>query len=127
MSAARRWGIRLATALGIAGVLWLVAFASSIIPTVVALTTNVHGLALADYSVSTARRLAPLSGRIVQEALLDHPSPSPTPRPGPSPSSPTPSPSPSSPIPSLPTVPPLPTGTPTVTPLPTLPTPPPLP
>jgi len=125
MNAARRWGIRTATALGITGVLWLVALASSLIPTVVALTTNVHGLTLADYSVSTARRLAPLSGRIVQEALLDRPSPSPTPRPGPSPSSPPPSPS--SPIPSLPTLPPLPTATPTVTPLPSLPTPPPLP
>lgn len=124
MSAARRWGIRVATALGITLVLWLVALASSFIPRLVALTTNVHGLALADYGLSTARRLAPLSGRIVQETLLDRPSPSPTPGPGPS-SSPTPSPS--SPIPSLPTIPPLPTGTPTVTPLPSLPTPPPLP
>ena len=141
-----RWAVRAGTAAGITLVLWAVAWLSSTVPSVVALSTNVHGLNLADYSVTQLRHLAPLSSQIIQDTQRDRgvtgarpsasPTPNPTSSPGPVPT-PTPSvrPTPSAtPLPSLPplptpTVPPVATPTPTVPPLPTptLPPPPPIP
>jgi hypothetical protein len=157
MSAFRRWASRLGAALGITLGLWVVALVASTIPAVTILSTNVHGLSLADYRVTPLRHFAPLSNRVIQDVRQDRatggpgPTASATPAPGPSPTPgatsgplpvPTATPSvlpsvgltPPPPLPSLPplptpSLPPLPTPTPTVPPLPTptLPPPPPLP
>jgi hypothetical protein len=130
MNIVKRWLVWLGVTLGITLLLWLVALATSIIPTVLTLGTSVHGLSLADYGVTPVRRLAPLSNQILQDVQRDRaattPSPSPSPQPSPS-ATPSRAPSPT-PVPTLPTptptMPPLPT--PTLPPLPT-PTLPPLP
>jgi len=157
MSGLRRWAIRIGTALGITLGLGVVALVSSTVPAMTILSTNVHGLSLADYGVTPLRHFAPLSNRVIQDVQQDRatggprPTASATPGPGPSPTpSATSGPSPVTtgtpsalpsvgptaplPLPTLPplptpTVPPLPTPTPTVPPLPTptLPPPPPLP
>lgn len=133
MTTGRQWAEGLGAAVGITAVLWLVALASSSIPTVASLGTNVHGLMLADYSVSTLRRFAPLTSQVIRDAQGDRPAPIPQPSLQPSPSatpSSTPIPTPGTtltptPVPTpMPTLPPLPTAT--VPPLPT-PTIPPLP
>jgi hypothetical protein len=157
MTVLRRWAIRIGTALGITLGLWVVALVSSTIPAVIALSTDVHGLSLADYRVTPLHHFAPLSNRVIQDVQQDlatagaSPIPTATPSatslPGPVPT-PTPSVLPSAtatpppPLPSLPPLPsasvlplpsasvlPLPTPTPTVLPMPTptLPPPPPLP
>jgi len=150
MSVLRRWAIRIGTALGITLGLWVVALASSTVPALAVLGTNVHGLSLADYRVTPLRRFAPLSNQVIQDVQRDRGSAGPTPvptatpsatsGPGPIPPLPTPSvlpsvqPTPPPPLPTLPplptpSVPPLPAPTPTIPPLPTptLPPPPPLP
>jgi hypothetical protein len=151
MSGFRRWASRLGAAFGITLGLWVVALVASTIPALTILSTNVHGLSLADYRVTPLRHFAPLSNRVIQDVQQDratagpNPTPSATSGPGPvatatpsvlpsipaTPPPPLPSLPPPPPLPSLPplptpTVPPLPT--PTVPPLPTpTPTVPPLP
>lgn len=153
MSGLRRWAIRIGTALGITLGLGMVALVSSTVPALTILSTNVHGLSLADYRVTPLRHFAPLSGRLVRDAQQDQatdgPSPTPSATSGGGPLAtttpsvlPSASATPPPPLPSLPplptptvppiptpTVPPIPTPTPTVPPLPTptLPPPPPLP
>ena len=153
MSGLRRWAVRIGTALGITLGLGVVALVSSTVPALTILSTNVHGLSLADYGVIPLRHFAPLSGRVVrdvqQDQATDGPSPTPSATSGPGPRAtatpsvlPSGSATPPPPLPSLPplptptvpplptpTVPPIPTPTPTVPPLPTptLPPPPPLP
>jgi hypothetical protein len=129
MSGFRRWATRLGAALGITLGLWVVAVVASTIPALTILSTNVHGLSLADYRMTPLRHFAPLSSRLIQDVQQDRatagPSPTPSATSGPGPvATATPSvlPSiPATPPPPLPSLPPLPT--PTVPPIPPLPTP----
>ena len=139
-----KWALVMAV---LGGFFWLASLVASTIPRLVVLQTSVHGLSLSNYESGSILGLAPLSPRIVQDALRDAivptPAPSvttkpvaatpePTVRPASSPTaavspsptagvspSPTAGPSPSPSILPLPSIVPTPTPTPTPTSTPT--------
>jgi hypothetical protein len=120
MNAAGRWVRWLSVVAALALLFWTAGVIGSAIPRITVLSTNIHGLALADYGRDPDRPLAPLAQQIITEARADAAAARPAPK-GASSATPSawPSPSPSSsPAPG-----PSPTPTPDATATPTLPIP----
>jgi len=129
MSRARQRTLMLVAALLLVPVFWLAAQAGSLDPGLLAVAINVHGLPVPGYSGTSTGALAPLSVRIITDAIRDastgRPPASPKPQPTPSgtpdqpaPGLPGPTPSATLPQPSASGTLPLPTPSTTIVPTP---------
>ena len=121
MTRIRRWAGPAAAALLLGPAIWLAALVGARLPATLAVEINVHGLPVPGYSGSSGRALAPLSVRIIADALRDAGSAwataTPKPQPTPSRSSPVPTPTAILPLPTTTAT--LPLATPSASVLPT--------